>query len=320
MKILLASDGSPSAKHAEDLAAATAWPDGSQIEVLCVDQFAELELDFPGKRFVAAHAAVRQEIDDRVAALVQRLSRPGRTVRARVIFGRPASAIVHEAGKLGSELLIIGSHNHGALASFTLGSVSAEVVDHAPCPVLVARRSALGPIVLGHDGSEEAEQAAAVVAMWPFLACEMVRVVTVSRLIPPWYIGADAGMSPAINGELLQELFDAERAKSERIATAAIAQLRAAGVRVSADVRQGTPADGLLDAIAASSAQLVVVGSRGNTGLTRLFLGSVARSVLYQAPCSVLIVRETKPVGARTIAPEHATAAVRDGAAGPARV
>lgn len=310
MKILLATDGSPSGKHAEDLAAATTWPDGTEIEVLCVDQFVDVELDFPADRFIAAHHAVRQEIDERLAALVQRLSRPGRTVRARVIFGRPASVVVDEAGKLGSELLIIGSHNHGALASFTLGSVSAEVVDHAPCPVLVARSSALGPIVLGHDGSEGAKEAEALVAMWPFLARETVRVVSMSRLLPPWYVGADAGMGSGINGEFLQELLDAERAESERIATAAVARLLAAGVRVSADVRQGTATDGLLDAIAAAKAQLVVVGSRGNTGLSRLLLGSVARTVLYQAPCSVLIVRETKPVAQPTLAQEHATAAV----------
>ena len=38
---------------------------------------------------------------------------------------------------------------------------------------------------------------------------------------------------------------------------------------------------------------LLVLGTRGNTGLRRLLLGSVARNVLLHAPCSVLIVRET---------------------------
>jgi len=62
-------------------------------------------------------------------------------------------------------------------------------------------------------------------------------------------------------------------------------------------VPDGIAADGLLTAIATTNAQLVVVGSRGNTGLTRLFLGSVARNVLYRAPCSTLIVREKKAAG-----------------------
>lgn len=293
MKILLATDGSPSAKHAEALAAATTWPAGTEIEVLRVDQFVDDEIDLRPQRFAAAYAARRHEIDDRLAARVEELSAPGRSVRARVIFGRPATAIVSEARQLGSELVIIGSHNHGALASFTLGSVAAEVVDHAPCPVLVARSSSLGPIVLGHDGSEGAKHAAELVATWPFLAHETVRVVSVSPLLSPWYMTADPGMSPGINGEFLQELLDERRAESQRIADAAAAALVGRGLKASAEIRDGTPADGLLDAIAASKAQLIVVGSRGNTGLARLLLGSVARTVLYQAPCSVLIVRQT---------------------------
>lgn len=294
MKVLLASDGSPSAKHAEELVATTRWPEGTEIEVLCVDQFREGEIELSPDRFDTAHAAVRQGIDERLGALLAQLSGPGRIVRARIVFGRPASAIVYEAEQLRSEVVIVGSHNHGLLASFALGSVSAEVADRAPCPVLVARRSSLGPIVLGHDGSEGARHAEALVAAWPFLARECVRVVSASRLLPPWY--AMAGGSPSIDGERLQRMLDAEHAESQRFATEAVARLTAGGVIASAKVSVGMPVDGLLDAIAETNAQLVVVGSRGNTGLARVFLGSVARSILYRAPCSVLIVREQKPV------------------------
>ncbi|HUG05387.1 MAG: universal stress protein [Chloroflexota bacterium] len=44
--------------------------------------------------------------------------------------------------------------------------------------------------------------------------------------------------------------------------------------------------------LAAVGADLIAVGSRGRTGLARFLLGSVARNVLYNAPVSVLIVRE----------------------------
>ena len=298
MKILLATDGSESAKHAEALADSIAWPIGTQIEVVCVDQLIGNEIDLPPRRLAAAHAALRQEIDDHLAALVQRLRGPGRTVRARVTFGRPASTITTEAAQLGSELVIIGSHNHGALASFALGSIAADVVDHTTCPVLVARRSSLGPIVLGHDGSDEARHAEELIAAWPFLARETVRIVSVSPLLPPWYASADAGMSPGISGEFLQELLDERRAESTRIADTAAARLVERGLQATADVRDGTPAQGIVDAIATSKAALVVVGSRGNTGVARLLLGSVARTVLHEAPCSVLIVRQ--PVRATT--------------------
>lgn len=40
------------------------------------------------------------------------------------------------------------------------------------------------------------------------------------------------------------------------------------------------------------SAELILVGSRGLTGLKEMFLGSVSNYVTHHAPCSVLIVRE----------------------------
>lgn len=305
MKILLATDGSPSAQQAENLAATTSWPEGTQIDALCIDQLLDREIDLETRRFLDAHSAVRRAIDERLTALVERLSGPGRTVRARVIFGRPATAIVDEARQLGSELIIIGSHNHGALATLTLGSVSAEVADHAPCPVLVARRPTLGPIVLGHDGSDGARQAEDLVASWPFLARETVRVVSVSPLVPAWYTGATGCLGPAIDGDFLQALLDEQHAELRRTADAAAARLVERGVTVVPDSRDGPVAAGLLDAIADAEAQLVVVGSRGNTGLTRLLLGSVARTVLYQARCSVLIVREMKSVSEAAPARDH---------------
>jgi nucleotide-binding universal stress UspA family protein len=294
MKVLLATDGSPSATHAEELVAAIAWPQGTQIDVLSVEQFSDAEFDLPAGRRAEARAHIEQLIDQRSAGLVQALSVAGRTVRARLVSGRPATVIVEEAEQLGSDLVVIGSHDHGALASFVLGSVSAEVVDHTPCPVLVARRSHLGPIVLGLDGSAGAEHAEKLITAWPFLARERVHVVTVSRLVP-WYGGSWAGMGAPVSGEVLQELVDAEQAESQRLATEGAARLAKRGVAASALVELGAPADGLLEAITSTNGELVVVGSHGSTGLTRVLLGSVARSILYQAPCSVLIARQQKP-------------------------
>lgn len=296
MKILIATDGSPSAAHAEMLASAIAWPAGTELELLHVEELIEDELVYPAARFAELDEERRRGVDERLAALVTRLNAPGRTARGRVVFGRPATVIIAEADALRADLVIVGSHNHGALASFALGSVAAEVVDHAPCPVLVARRSTLGPIVLGHDGSAGAMRAEEVVATWPFLARETVRVVSVTSLVPSWYLTLDAGMGAAIDGQLLQKVIDERQENSRRIAHAAAARLAERGLQARPESRDGTTADGLLDAIAASHAELVVVGSRGNTGLARLLLGSVARTILYHAPCSVLIVREPHPI------------------------
>ena len=62
MKILLATDGSPSAQQAENLAATTSWPDGTQIDALCIDQLLDREIDLETRRFLDAHSAVRSTL------------------------------------------------------------------------------------------------------------------------------------------------------------------------------------------------------------------------------------------------------------------
>jgi nucleotide-binding universal stress UspA family protein len=60
---------------------------------------------------------------------------------------------------------------------------------------------------------------------------------------------------------------------------------------VSAEIREGYVTDTILESAKEWPADLIVVGSHGRTGLTRLLLGSVSEAVVSQAPCSVEIVK-----------------------------
>ncbi|MEK6977679.1 MAG: universal stress protein [Candidatus Hydrothermarchaeota archaeon] len=62
-----------------------------------------------------------------------------------------------------------------------------------------------------------------------------------------------------------------------------------AGMRAEEILARGDPAEEILRH--ARGCDLVVMGSRGLSGLRRLLLGSVSRRVADQAPCSVLLVR-----------------------------
>jgi nucleotide-binding universal stress UspA family protein len=57
-------------------------------------------------------------------------------------------------------------------------------------------------------------------------------------------------------------------------------------------MRDGDAAGEIVAAAEQRQADLIVLGSRGRTGLTRLLLGSVARNVLSGSTASVLIVHE----------------------------
>jgi nucleotide-binding universal stress UspA family protein len=180
-----------------------------------------------------------------------------------------------------------------------LGSVSAEVVDHAPCPVLVARSHQLGRVILGHDGSEFAQRAEQALTTLPIFAGVTVEIVTAVDLMPPWTATlATAGyIEPA--GTIAREetqMLDEYHA----VAEAAAERLKAAGLQATSTIAHGDAATALINAANDRQADLIVVGTHGRTGLQRLLLGSVARNVMQHAPCSVLVVRRldrTEPNG-----------------------
>ena len=69
------------------------------------------------------------------------------------------------------------------------------------------------------------------------------------------------------------------------------AQQRAPGIEASVVVGYNeSPANGILDAAAASGADLVVVASHGRTGMTRWLLGSVAEKIARIAEVPVVVV------------------------------
>ncbi|MBA2324077.1 MAG: universal stress protein [Pseudonocardiales bacterium] len=58
-------------------------------------------------------------------------------VLERVVEGHPAEVLVEASRE--AELLVVGSHGHGAFTGMLLGSVSQHSVQHATCPVVVIR-------------------------------------------------------------------------------------------------------------------------------------------------------------------------------------
>jgi nucleotide-binding universal stress UspA family protein len=297
MRVLLAIDGSAPAAQAIDLAAGVRWPDGTTIRVAqAVATGAELfGGPWPALALVQSEeleAELRAEADTTVRQAAARLARAGLTVETAVLTGRPGTAIVDAARTLNADLVVLGSRGHGTIESMLLGSVSAEVIDHSPTPVLVARASGFGRVVLAWDGSSCAARAADLVRTWPIFAGTSVRAVSVSDVGVAWRTGfaefENVDLMP-----LYTEAVEASRRQHEKLARELAAQLVAAGRSAEADVREGDAAAEILAAAKEADADLIVIGTHGRTGLERLLLGSVARNVLHHAACSVLVVRET---------------------------
>jgi nucleotide-binding universal stress UspA family protein len=144
-------------------------------------------------------------------------------------------------------------------------------------------------VVVAVDGSAGAEVAVRGVTERPWSSGTRFRVVSVVRPYLPVPSGFAADVTPpqtyAAENAMLAEH---ARAWSERAADT----LKRAGLSAEPLVRYGDPRSEIVDEASSSSADLVVVGSHGRTGLKRLLMGSVAESVVRHAPCSVEVVRE----------------------------
>ena len=77
--------------------------------------------------------------EDYLRVVVRRLRERGIEVMGERVQGDTAPTIVARAQQLGADLIAMSTHGRGGLARLAFGSVSDDVVDTSPCPVLLVR-------------------------------------------------------------------------------------------------------------------------------------------------------------------------------------
>jgi nucleotide-binding universal stress UspA family protein len=92
----------------------------------------------PGPQHVRDQVA-QSIAEDRheIVELRDRLKTSGIQAQAQVVQGPTIQKILEEAHRLPADLVVIGTHGHGALYDLVLGGVSDGVLRKSPCPVLV---------------------------------------------------------------------------------------------------------------------------------------------------------------------------------------
>jgi nucleotide-binding universal stress UspA family protein len=134
----------------------------------------------------------------------------------------------------------------------------------------------------GSDCSHEALDMAVKLAKEQGARCTVCTVVDVVR--------AAASMTFA-TGDIVSEWIATLNKDARQIESDAIAKYADSGVTIETKVLEGYPSSALLEVAKNEKADLIVMGSHGRTGLKRIWLGSVAESVVHEATIPVLIVR-----------------------------
>jgi len=134
----------------------------------------------------------------------------------------------------------------------------------------------------GSEGSRKALDIAVQLAKDQGARCTMCTVVDI--------VSAASSMTFA-TGDIVNEWIATLNQDARQIESEAIAKYADSGVTIDTHVLEGYPSSALLDVAKKTSADLIVMGSHGRTGLKRMWLGSVAESVVREATIPVLIAR-----------------------------
>jgi nucleotide-binding universal stress UspA family protein len=286
LRVLIATDGSPSARAAIVTARAFPWPRGTRLRGVLVTPTDWVQSRSPRVRRAFTQTFARLAADAQ-RALARRW--PDSEVVTRV--GRPADGILREADRLRSDIVVIGWRGYGAFRRLLMGSVSRRVVEGARAAVLVVRRPAreIRRIVVGVDGSPNARRAVDLVAR---LAHQRL-AVTVVRVVEPRTVLTAGRLPASLRSIVLRELAALNEGlvrDARRDVDGAVARLRRAGVTARGEVWRGAPLTGLLTVVDGTDADILVVGARATSGMKRALLGSVAAGALDRSPVPVLVV------------------------------
>ena len=294
MRIVVGVDGSDASRTALELVAGTTWPIGTQVRLVGAY---ELATDWTGLTPLPAETAADGEAEraffDNIQSLSEPLQRSGCATETVVARGRPADVLLSEADDLRADLLVVGSRGLGVAASALVGSVSAALVDHASCPVLVARGPAVSRILVATDGSRSAEAIPSVLMAWNVFRDAPIEVLSVAPPTTDRMSAALLSGIPVIDQRPADAAHEVDR---HRVMTDEMAaRLVTGGWHAASALRYGDAPRQIEAAAAEWGADLIITGSRGLSGLRRLLIGSVAHHVLLHSRCSVLVMRGHVP-------------------------
>lgn len=244
-------------------------PEAFSVRVL-FPQEAGVNTSFQAELEDKATGAVRNRLDAVLGA-------GGESIPIQMETGSTHAGILTVAERVGAGLIVLGP-----------GSAAHRVARSATAPVLIARASPTGGGVLAatdfsdpslpavHMGADEAKRRGVRFRVIHCLDIDEAAYLGTAGL--PGMVGVTP-LPPSVFEQL-------EAGARERLSTA-LAQIDTVSEGV---VARGRPSPGIIAAADAVATALIVVGTRGRTGLARIALGSVAESVISHAKCSVLAV------------------------------
>ena len=266
-RLLVPLDGTPFAEGALPYAEALASRTGAVIHLVRSSLVRHPPLDGTGEQRIVAEERAY------LAGIAKKL---GGKASVTLQHADPADAIVGQARQWGADLIIMATHERGPFGRAIFGSVAKEVLAAAPAPLVL-----LGPdeapavaapdrVLLALDRSPLAEAALATARL---IAAALDAPVTLLTALQPEDEVTDQQATA-----YLQE---------------AATQLTSGGIEHALAVRHGHAPE-VISAVAKEiGATVIVLATRGHSGLRLMVLGSTADAVLRSSDLPLVLVGTT---------------------------
>lgn len=310
MKVLLALEQTRISEGAIRILTTLTLPSGSDLFLLHVNPIPQKITGLAKERILKISQQV-QDVQKQVleqarqflGKVEKRLGHQDVHVFPLVKRGFPGEEILKTIHAKDVDLVVIGSRGFSKATGFLLGSVSQWVLQEAPCSVLIARPMARAKkavrgmkLLLATDGSADSRAAVAFVknlALPPSSQITILHVVKKHVFETEQTLIADSRKENEF-AKLAEELLAIRGREGAKLLEQTRKALRSDDLQIQERLVFGNPGEEILKTVRYVRADLVVMGSRGSTGVKRVFLGSVSNKVAHSAGCSVAVIRSNK--------------------------
>lgn len=289
-KIIAAIDFTPSCRNALREAVRVASVNNAKVTAVHVmDEFLVHEL----KRALSTdQASVRADWTARLQKFVEESDLGSARVEMEVRIGHPFVELSESCRVHGASLLVMGAKGSRSDPG-RVGVIAAKCVRKAPADVLLVREDACGPFkhlvtcVDFSDNSRDAVRIALSLAQQDGATLDALHVYQSAMAMsldyggmvaPPMPLGTDFQALEVWKKELVQLMAELGQ-EYPAVKTRALVVERV-------NIREA-----ILDHVKETHADMVVLGTRGKTGLRELLIGTTAEKIVANAPCSILAVK-----------------------------
>lgn len=203
-----------------------------------------------------------------------------------VLLGKPDRVLARKALELKADLIVVGRHHIDPMQDLFVGTTAERLLRHCEVPLLM----------VGRDGGEPYRS---LLAATDFSRSSHHALQAGLWLAPRAQVSLVHVFEPPLLGFLRHDslhtdsLMAHQKARIEREVKEEMSHFLAddAQNRIHTEIMAGEVRDCLLQAVERLQPQLLVMGTHGRQGISRLLVGSVAMSFLSAPPCDVLVSR-----------------------------